>query len=350
MLFLKECKKIIFSLTYIVYFVAVVAIYATQFDGVLNEPIKEPTPDDEYYGLIQTEDEDIIMNSAVATLLYEYEMNTYVSYPFGLYKEVKLNQSEKEQMKEIINELTESDNWMIKSNLTYEEALADYESIMQEDELAKVHIRLFCDYLGIVLGFMPIFVCAALWQADRRSGVEQLIFSRKISSVKLVGTRYLALLGTTLIPVILTYMYAMIRLGSIYGDINLQLIETFGLMLLWLLPEIMIVLSVGTFFAVCRVPLCAVFVQIIWWFSNVLVKQQLSGGITKWDLVVRHNTLSDVQLFYAQWNTFVWNRVFYAILAVLLLMSSFVIYEYQRKGNTNGKKMLHKNIASKSEA
>ena len=82
----------------------------------------------------------------------------------------------------------------------------------------------------------------------------------------------------------------------------------------------------------------------------MLVKMQLSGNITKWDLVVRHNTLAEVELFYTQWDNFVWNRVFYLVLSMVLLGIAIILYDNKRKGKFNGKRMLRKNHTSKSEA
>ena len=81
----------------------------------------------------------------------------------------------------------------------------------------------------------------------------------------------------------------------------------------------------------------------------MLVKMQLSGNITKWDLVVRHNTLAEVELFYTQWDNFVWNRVFYSVLSVVLLGIAIILYDNKRKGKLNGKRVLRKNHTSKSK-
>lgn len=385
MLFFKECKKICFSLTFLVYLVAVIAIYSTQFGTELEAPLTEPSITDEYYGLVKTEDENIIMNSAVYALLYDYEMNTYTCYPFGFYKEVKLNQSEMEEMKRVIGKLTESDNVTIKSTLTYEEflncmeeadeilgggsnyslkgiennfakipmsyeeAMEEYENIVEGRELSKSYTRLFCDYVGIILGIMPIFVCTELWQADKKNGVEPLLFSRKIASAKLVGIRYMALLSAMLLPVFITFIYTIIRVVSLYGAEKTAFGESLGLMLLWLVPEIMILISVGTIVAILWSAFGAILIQAIWWLMNVLVKMQLSGNITKWDLVVRHNTLAEVELFYTQWDNFVWNRVFYSVLSVVLLGIAIILYDNKRKGKLNGKRVLRKNHTSKSK-
>lgn len=386
MLFLKECKRIIFSLTYVVYLVAVIAIFVTQFGVELNEPLTEPSINDAYYGSVKTDDENVIMESAIYSLLYEYEMNAYTCYPFGLYKEVKLNQSEINEMKSIIDKLTDSDNLLIASTLTYEEflnymeevddilgggsnysrkgiennfaevpmtyeeAMAEYKSVTEGREITKAYTRLFCDYLGIILGVMPIFVCAGLWQADKRAAMEPLIFSRKITSFKLVGTRYTALFATMFIPVAVTFLYTIIKLIGLYGSENMEIVESLGVMLSWLVPEMMIVISLGTLLTIFLSAFGAIFIQMVWWFVNVLLKSELTGNITKWDLVVRHNSFFEVNLFYSQWDNFVWNRVFYLVLSLVLFGISVIVYDKKRKGNFDGKRMLHKNHTNKSKA
>ena len=104
--------------------------------------------------------------------------------------------------------------------MTYEEALAEYEELMDDHNIANGYMRFFCDYLGIDLAIIPVFVCGGLWQMDKRSRMEQLIYSRKISSAKLIITRYLALICCMAVPVALTFFHAMIGLHNLYPEKN----------------------------------------------------------------------------------------------------------------------------------
>ena len=419
MLFLKECKKTICSLTFALYVVVVIAMYVSQFATDLDAPIRRPSPEDGYYGSIVKEVPEVLMLAAVENLISEYLAGSYTAYPFMFYKKVKLKESDTEKIAGIIEELTditrseldhfteyepggyygqtdENGNMVMgykeavlpeyhlsedisyehfkelmtqadeiigkgsmygekhlvnfsRIPMTYEDALAEYEELMEEHNIAKEYMRLYCDYLGIDLAIMPVFVCVGLWQMDKRSRMEQLIYSRKISSAKLIITRYLALVGCMVLPVALTFIHAMIGLHNLYPEKNIYFGEAVGLVVMWLLPSIMIVASVGALISELLSPLLAIFVQGVWWYA-ALGKNELTGSITKYTLIIRHNSLGKTRIFEEKIQDFVWNRTGYFILSLILVVLVIFVYEKARKGNYNGKRNLWKNNRRKSKA
>ncbi|MDE6678751.1 MAG: ABC transporter permease, partial [Ruminococcus sp.] len=72
MLFFKECKKILFSLTFVIYIVAVVGFYFTQFSPDADRKISPPAPDSEDYGTVAKEVPEILMPKATENLVTEY--------------------------------------------------------------------------------------------------------------------------------------------------------------------------------------------------------------------------------------------------------------------------------------
>ena len=72
------------------------------------------------------------------------------------------------------------------SEMTYEEALEEYNQIINQDKVTGGFARLFCDYMGLALGLYPVFLVVIIWMKDRMSNATELIYSRKISSTKLV--------------------------------------------------------------------------------------------------------------------------------------------------------------------
>lgn len=419
MLFLKECKKTICSLTFVLYIVVVFAMYVSQFTTELDSPIRRPSPEDGYYGSIVKEVPEVLMPAAVESLISEYLAGSYTAYPFMFYKKVKLKESDTEKIAGIIEELTDitrseldhfteyeaggyygqtdengnmvmgykeavlpayhlsenisyehfkelmtqadeiigkgsmyGDKYLVNFSripMTYEDALAEYEELMDEHHIAKGYVRLYCDYLGIDLAIMPVFVCVGFWQMDKRSRMEQLIYSRKVSSAKLIITRYLALVCCMVVPVALTFFHAMIGLHNLYPEKNLYFGEAAGLSVMWLLPSIMIVVSVSALISELLSPLLAIFVQGVWWYA-ALGKNELTGSITKYTLVIRHNNLGKTRLFEEKIQDFVWNRTGYFILSLILVGLVMLVYEKARKGNYDWKRNLWKNNRRKSKA
>lgn len=400
MLLVKEWKKIVFSLMFVLYVAVVAAMYYTQLGGDLLTPEPKPTPGMDNYGTVVKEDAAILMPAATEELLREYLNGYYVTYPF-FYKEVKPKENEKARIAEILGELTglsrkELDNFtdfldsgydiandengnpvytyreavypeyemqpvtyehfrelmgevdeILGGNSsyapktlvnrfsrvpkTYETALAEYQTMMQPANLGKAYTRLYCDYLGIVLAVIPVFAAAFLWMADRRAHMQALVYSRKISSVKLVCIRYFALVSAMMLPVVVTFVHMMIKVDGLYPEQSISWLPAVGLGLFWLLPYVLSVTAVAVFFSELIGPLFAIFVQCIWWFLS-LEASELVGGITRWTLLLRHNRLGGEDIFAAQFANFLWNRAFYLLLSAACLLLAALVFDKKRGG------------------
>ena len=100
--------------------------------------------------------------------------------------------------------------------------------------LGGVYGRLYCDYMGIFLAVMPVFAAAAFWDMDRRAKAGALIYSRKASSVKIVGMRFAALLCCMMLPLLFTFPHMVFRLNGLYREIGIEWGKAVFLVILWL--------------------------------------------------------------------------------------------------------------------
>ncbi len=374
MLFWKECKKTICSLMFVLYAAAVIFMYISQFAPELNAPLTKPQPG-ETYDSVKKEVPEVLMPAATESLIREYLAGIYTAYPFLFYKAVKLKESDSMKIAEIIEELTgitgqelnDFTEYQISENvsyerfkelmkqadeiigggskyseqylianfslipMSYEDALEEYETVTDEKNIAESYSRLYCDYMGIALSIIPVFVCGGLWQMDKKSRMEQLVYSRRISSAKLMLIRYLAMVICMLIPVLLTFIHAMIGVYGLYPEKDIYFGKAAGLALIWLLPEIMIVSGIGALISELFSPFLAVFVQGIWWYA-ALGKNELTGSITKYTLIIRHNTLGQPVLFESQFNNFIENRIGYMLLSLLSAGLLIFVYDKVRRG------------------
>ena len=86
-----ELKKVIFTLSYILFVVMMVGIYITQMVSEFAEPVAKPEPGQEYYGEMEVEIPSVLMPAATESLLGEYLNGFYGAYPIMFYKEVHLD-------------------------------------------------------------------------------------------------------------------------------------------------------------------------------------------------------------------------------------------------------------------
>ncbi len=232
---------------------------------------------------------------------------------------------------------------------TYEEALAEYNEVIYEEKITPAYARLFCDYSGIDLAIMPVFAAAAFADKDRKSRISEFIYSRKISSAKLVMTRFSALVCTMILPVILTVIHAEYTVCKMYDGFSLDVFAIPKYALLWLVPTMLTAISVGMLFTELFSPLAAVFVQGVWWFADIFASSgSLHGNIKSFTLVPRHNSLYYSDAFFSRIKIFTFNRVFFTLLSAVLVIFTIFVYEAKREGHLNGLKNFTHN-KNKSE-
>lgn len=396
-LLIRECRQTARSLIYWLIVLVLVFDYSSQLGSTKIET--EPEKGLEDYGYKASDDENIIMESTLEILAREYIENCYITYPIGFYKKVTLNKEEERQIEEIIRETTGisgrdeiekiMNEWYASQSTqawdsmnvrnmssaikpapdlsyerfcelmdqadhilgggssygetyrggeepkTYEDALEEYRELTEKDRLTGGYARLFCDYMGIFLGLLPVFLAVTRGLRDRRSGMQELIYSRKGSSAVIIFSRYAAMLIMLLLPVLLLSLPLLtqcLRYASTAGisaDVWAFVKYTFG----WLAPTIMVVAAVGMFFTELTDTALGVLVQGVWWFVSVFAGvNTLHGGMYGWNLIPRHNTEMNRAGFQEGFAQLAANRIFYVLLALVLVVLTILTYQQRRKG------------------
>lgn len=384
MLLGKEIKKAAISITFFVFIIALLAMPLSQdvLDFSNHDVITAPKQGEDY-GIQQKEVPELIMPAAFNSLYNEFTANKYIAYPIGFYKNVKLNETDKEKMAEIIStlsgvtvndlltsansiEVTLSDDISYEefkecmkqaddligggSNysennllnysyvaITYEEAVTNYNLIVNEDKFTGAYARLFCDYVGIILSILPVFIAAAICLKDKRAKMNDLIYVRKTSSFKLILSRYFAVVISVMLPtVILAYISNSTVWGQ-YSGMTLDYLAPLKYTLGWLMPSVMIAAAIGMFFTEFTGTPIAIAIQALWWFIDLNAGVgRLRGVHTLFELTPRHNSLGNTQIFLDEFHTLVTNRLIIAGVALLFVAATVIIYEQKRRGKFIG--------------
>lgn len=392
MLFFKECKKILFSLTFLAYISLLIGFYYVQFySGIslVSQP-KKGSEDYSYtYGYKITDNTEMIMYSAVESLIQEYFDGIFISYPMGIYKEVRLTNNNEKKIENIISEITgisdisyfESNDIKLSDNLTYEEfsefmrkvdeiigggskyseelilinfgrvpksyedALNEYNKFIYTDKVTGAYARLFCDYIGIIASILPVFVTAEFMNKDKSSKCTDIIYMSKISSLKLIFTRVFSLLFMVILPCIILSLIATFDVSEVYTGYETDKFVITKLSAFWLIPDIMISVSIGMIFN----PIISVLINGVLWLGSVMnYGESLTGNIKKFTFVLRHNSIYDRDLFMTSLDDFTFNRIFFTLTSVILILISVFIYDLKRKGSINFE--FRKNITCKHKA
>ena len=358
-------------------------------------------------------DPDKIIPAATESLLMDYMNNRYVTYPLGFIKVVHLNNGDRQKMALILERITglsaeeietkrsqyaseigiyddyvefpnmfsyeipqdlgidefrtlmyEADDILgggssyAEENLsgmfglepmTYEEIMAEYDDFEYNDRITNGYARLNCDYYGIFMILFVVFVAAFFLTYDRRSHMEQLIYSRKISSFRLEMTRYAALSFMMFLPLLVMAAWAHILIIKFYPDADLDHFAMYKYTLVWLLPTVLSGTGLAMLLTELFSGIAAILIQSAVWFITCM-KGSLTGNIGKFDLIIRHNTNMERQLFMDQLNNFIFNRCFCTIAGILCAVLAAIVFGLKREGRFNGLRLLDKVFKHKSKA
>lgn len=399
---LKEGKKVFMSIAFLIFVVVMLVDFQTQYSSALQEPISEPQPDREEfeeYGYVYEQDRDLMMQAAVETLIQEFSSNSYSSYPFGFYKEVRLNEKKKAEMGEIVKKLTgyasaeivqttfkipyytldEESGEMVKvvpdngvdlplasehasyhefsklmekaeeligggsaysqENLkragsrpfNYEEAKAAYEE-MQSSGYSLGYARLLCDYMCIFAGLFSAFVTIAVWLRDRSAKMRDIIWIRRVSSLRLTLSRYGAVVLLCSAVVYIIAGISLLGLMKLYpGEVS-RGFEFFKYITIWVVPTIMASAAIGAFFTeLTDTPIGILFMAGYWYLSLNMTSLYMSG-LQWFTFMPRHNSEFQVEEFAANYSLLLSNRAMFTGGSIVLILVTAFILEMKRRG------------------
>ncbi len=396
-LFGKECKMMLKSYSYYIFVVVFVWFISSQLDGSLTE-MEPPKPDQSYYGITYVQDEQLAMERKLAELSLDIYYGNFSTYPLGFIRNVKINESEKQQLQAIVEECsgkkfedvlyedladyfkpvenegveevmtrTSGCRVQVKESLTYEEfcvkmdqvcgivgagsayepekmergvsvpmsyeqAMEEYQCMLEKDHVTGAFGRLFCDYASVMLAILPVFPAMASILKDKRNKAREVIYARRASSLVILFSRYLACVAMMFLPVLIAaivmqqpYLFHAKTLGltaDLFGFVKYAI--------LWLLPEIMAVTATAFLIGELTNSIFGIFLQAVWAYGDLMSAATLVGGFGM-RLVARWNTVGQTSYFEQLKGQFLTNRALYAVLSLLFVAVSALLYGKRRR-------------------
>lgn len=216
--------------------------------------------------------------------------------------------------------------------MTYEQAVEEFDALCAKDKITGATARLFCDYAGIILSILPVFLGVTRCLRDKRAKVSQVVFSHEASTAQIVGSRYLANVCMAFLPVVVTIFVMQMPYQYHAGTIGVtpDVLAFLKYSVAWLLPEIMTVLAVSFFITELTENVISIFIQVFWAIASLFGSETLSGNFG-FRLIVRWNALGDTNAFWSQRQELFLNRGFYFGLAILFMVLTFIFYEKKRR-------------------
>lgn len=222
--------------------------------------------------------------------------------------------------------------------MTYEDAMEEYQAVVNEDGITGAYMRLYCDYAGIVLALLPIFLGVTRCVRDKRAKAEGVIYARNASSFTIVASRYVANAVMIFLPVVLlafatqaSYIYQAHTL-----DVQPQIMAFLWYSVIWLLPTLLFILAVSFFLTELTNGVIATIIMVFCVIAADMSVTNLVGNFG-WRLIPRWNTFGMTMNYMAQRSTLYQNRILYTGLAIVVFALAVVVYNYKRKGG----RLLH---------
>lgn len=334
------------------------------------------------YGQKESMETEKVIPNATINLIREYQKNSYTTYPTGIAKSIKLDQNKTQTVEKYIEEITGSSIDEINSlwkkgesikidysrvsperfeeimkrvddilgggsayafdklqrfgvvPITYNEAIQNYNYTIQKDKVTNGYARIFCDYIGIVLSIFPVFVAVFMSLKDKRSRMREIIYSKQVSSCKIVLSRYFALVFMMILPVLILGMKDLFPLIFFAKDKGMSVdnLAFIKYTLWWILPTLMIVTAIGMSLTILTDTPLAIIVQLIWWFYSIN-STGLKGDYPTMGLMIRHNSVINGDIIAQNFNQIMNNRLIMSLGALVIVLLTIFLYEQKRRGN-----------------
>lgn len=225
--------------------------------------------------------------------------------------------------------------------LTYEEAVQRYELIKSHDKITGGYARLFSDYtVAMALSMLPVFLAVIMSIKDKRAKMSELIYIKKVSSVKIIFLRFLATITAVMLPVIILSYISNINVWSMYRGMELDYLAPLKYDFGWIMPSAMIIIAIGMCLTELTNTPIAIVVSGLWWFLDINMGiKSVTASYSLFRLVPRHNadihSYFRIQDFVDNFPNLLVNRLLFVGLSILFVIVTIIIYEAKRKGKRN---------------
>ncbi|SHH90839.1 ABC transporter permease [Clostridium grantii] len=364
-LVLKEIKYQFKTITIYVFFGVIFLFYFSQF-GIEAQEIYKPDPGSNDYGVVEITDEYEEMSGIYIQLkndLLSGEVGKYTP----LYKTVKLTEQEKSKLVNWLMEIAPTgeikdaktdikvgydrfidiihsyDDLMGGNTVyndenrhsfrgkTYEEALQEYKDLKNKDKFTNGSARLFVDYLGITAGLFPIFIAAFVLLRDKKSRANELINSSKISSIKYVFSKYIAVCICVMLGYLVLATFTTIKYMIVANKLNL-VIDNFAFLkytITWITPTVLFTVAMGMLLSIIfNNAIIGIVVQAIICYKSLM---PLEGDYSLTKNIIRFNSLGNHENYIYWRNTIITNRLFFTGISLVMVMATVYLWSIKRK-------------------
>ncbi|GKX32236.1 ABC transporter permease [Vallitalea longa] len=368
----KEMKYQLKSITFYIFCISVIVFYVTQFSGdikreeeLYQSPI-EILEEGSLFSIVSYEDEIHVTYEQELKMLHDLllrdeEKGYYVGLAnssiiryidldnkkmeliSSFKKEIERKEINEDEYNNILKTLRkELGNNSIYTNeiitnlcereLRNNEYMENQTQILETEKVTGSYARLFADYIGIAVGFFAVFIAGFTLVRDKKHRTYEIVYSKKISSVKYLLSKYIGNVILIFIVVLILAGYTTYKFSIAYD--NIDYLAFFKYSFTWILPTIMLVTSLAYLLQIIfDNGIVPVIIQFIYWYYSMSFCNN-QYNITKY--IIRYNSVTGLSEYEQVASNIMVNRLVILVVSIILLVISMWIFS-KKRGNICGK-------------
>lgn len=342
-LYFKECKTIFKSFIYVAFLGVVILFHVLQLGNFAGYDI------DTYYYFksnkifeLDFEVKDVnavkktIIKNNKEKLREQYNKNEYIIFPEAFNIKANLNESDQLKIKQILNKLEPLEN--VDDFDKFKECMLQVQNIItvdkysiNDDKITGAYARYFCDTMGIAITMCCIFVVVSYAARDSKKSVNELAYTKKMKTSKIIVLKYLSVVTMIIAPIILLSLIPTIQfiVFSIKTSIPIDGFAFIKYILFWLIPSVLFITSFGIFVTMLRNNFVAIVLQFAYSFFCYIMTNE---GHYSFEISLRSNSFFNLAEVQNSMTQIIINRSLYTVLAILLLFATIKLFDLKRKG------------------
>lgn len=209
-----------------------------------------------------------------------------------------------------------------------------YKIMIEDEKLTNAYARYYADYMTVFGGLLSaIFGAFSLWY-DERYKVQDIIFSKKISSFQYLFLKFAVIIALffTIYIVIAGVSTGLFFIFAKIEKIAIDYLAFFKYMIGWVMPTVCVTTASSMLiFIVFNNPIPVLMLELIVFF---LSSKDLCGNYFLWKPIIRFNEIGRYDYFIEHLWEIIINRIVMSGLSIFILWFCSILYERKRKGRT----------------
>lgn len=224
--------------------------------------------------------------------------------------------------------------YVFNLNNALEDEKKQFEIIKTKEKITNAYARYYSDYMVVLAGILPSIFGAFTLIEDRRNKMHELVYSKPISSIKYVLSKFLSiviLFSIYYYLIAITSTILFYRFSQLY-NLTIDITAFLKYTTFWVMPTVLFTTALSMFFSILfNNGIISIAIQLIIFFKSA---QPLIGDYKLYKPIIRYNEIGNVEFYQNNLYSILINRVSISIISIIILYITIKIYTIVRKNGS----------------